>query len=252
MSRYKKLIILGASFVLFGTILLLRTGELKQSELSEDQPKTNSQTSEPEDKGEKETDHLVTRVIDGDTIVIEGGEVVRYIGIDTPEVAQGRECYSTEASNKNKELVEGKMVRLEKDVSEKDRYQRLLRYVYIGDTFVNEYLVREGYATAITYPPDVKYQELFRLAERQARESNKGLWKECGLSPSPSPIATLDNGSGLNKDTGGINCSTNSYNCSDFKTQAEAQAVFETCGGSSNDIHRLDRDGDSRVCETLP
>ena len=119
----------------------------------------------------------VSKAIDGDTIVLEGGEVVRYIGIDTPEGA--KECFAKESTQKNKELVEGKMVRLEKDVSERDRYQRLLLYVYQDETFVNDYLVREGFASAVSYLPDVKYQEQFSEAEREARENNRGLWKEC-------------------------------------------------------------------------
>ena len=133
---------------------------------------------------------LVTKVIDGDTIAIEGGEVVRYIGIDTPET--DRECFSEEATNKNEELVGGKLVKLEKDISERDRYNRLLRYVYVrdpseastrggqaGQVFVNEELVRLGYANVVSYPPDVNYQELFRDAEREARNNNRGLWKDC-------------------------------------------------------------------------
>lgn len=130
---------------------------------------------------EKET-VLVTKVIDGDTIEIEGGKRVRYIGIDTPETEDPRrkvQCFGQEAYQKNKELVEGKEVRLEKDVSEKDKYGRLLRYVYIGDVFVNDYLVREGYARASSFPPDVKYQEQFRQAEKEAREQNRGLWSSC-------------------------------------------------------------------------
>ncbi|MBI3335237.1 MAG: thermonuclease family protein [Candidatus Portnoybacteria bacterium] len=79
----------------------------------------------------------VARVIDGDTIELENGQRVRYIGIDTPETSDPRkpiQCFGIEAAKKNQELVEGKMVRLEKDVSERDRYARLLRYVYAGDT----------------------------------------------------------------------------------------------------------------------
>lgn len=129
-----------------------------------------------------ENEYLVTRVIDGDTIEIEGGQRIRYIGIDTPETvdpSSPTQCYGIEASNKNTELVENKYVRLEKDVSETDRYGRLLRYVWVGDVFVNESLVREGYAYSSSYPPDIKYQELFRSAESEARENGRGLWGTC-------------------------------------------------------------------------
>jgi micrococcal nuclease len=126
----------------------------------------------------------VTRVIDGDTIEVEiEGESykVRYIGIDTPELhhpTKPVEYYAQEAYEKNRELVEGKTVYLEKDVSETDRYERLLRYVYVGDTFVNAYLVQQGYALVSTYPPDVKYQERFVELQREAREAGRGLWGE--------------------------------------------------------------------------
>ncbi len=201
----------------------------------------------------------VTKVIDGDTIVLENGQTVRYIGIDAPETKG--DCFAAESTNKNKELVLGKDVRLEKDVSETDRYKRLLRYVYVegpstdsGQTslFVNDYLVRSGYAKVMTYPPDVKYNDKFLESEKYARENNLGLWSKCNnttpirsdvVSPTPSSQGTQ---------MGNINCASNSYNCTNFKTQAEAQKVFESCGGTSNDIHKLDRDGDGRVCESLP
>ncbi len=124
----------------------------------------------------------VSRVVDGDTMEIETGEKVRYIGVNTPEsvkVGSPVECFGKEASAKNKELVEGKMVRLEKDVSDTDRYGRLLRFVYIEDgTFVNDTLVREGYARISTFPPDVAKAEQFKLAEREARDQKRGLWAD--------------------------------------------------------------------------
>lgn len=124
----------------------------------------------------------VIKVTDGDTITLATGQKVRYIGIDTPETkhpTKGVQCFGKEASDKNKELVEGKEITLEKDVSETDRYGRLLRYVYIDGVFINDYLVREGYAHASAYPPDVKFAEQFRQAEKEAREHNRGLWSSC-------------------------------------------------------------------------
>jgi micrococcal nuclease len=124
----------------------------------------------------------VVRVVDGDTIIvdIEGQEYrVRYIGIDTPETVHPTkpvEPFGKEASDMNKQLVEGKIVRLEKDISETDRYDRLLRYVYVDDMFVNAELVRRGYAQVTTYPPDVKYQDLFLEYQREAQTENRGLW----------------------------------------------------------------------------
>lgn len=130
---------------------------------------------------------LVVDVIDGDTIEIEGGDRVRYIGIDTPETVDPRRpvgCFGKEASLENKMLVEGKMIILVKDVSEVDKFGRLLRYIYVkgedGQTiFVNDYLIREGFAKASTFPPDVRYSEEFLQAEREARGASKGLWGKC-------------------------------------------------------------------------
>ncbi|MDP3998518.1 MAG: thermonuclease family protein [bacterium] len=123
----------------------------------------------------------VIRVIDGDTIVIQTGQKVRYIGINTPGTVAPRlpvQCFGHEASLKNRELVEGKVVSLEKDVSETDKYGRLLRYVYVDNIFVNDYLVREGFAHVSTFPPDVEYQKQFLEAEKEARANKKGLWAD--------------------------------------------------------------------------
>lgn len=127
-------------------------------------------------------DFSVVRVIDGDTIEIEGGERVRYIGIDSPEsigAENGPECFGAEAWAKNQELVGGKMVRLEKDTSERDKFGRLLRYVYVGDVFVNQELVRLGFARAVVYPPDIAHQTLIFDAEKEARDFGSGLWSAC-------------------------------------------------------------------------
>ncbi len=118
----------------------------------------------------------VTRVIDGDTITIEGGYRVRYIGIDTPEMHPEPVAYGMEAWQANRELVEGKIVHLERDVSGTDKYGRLLRYVYVGDVFVNAELVRQGLAEAKAYPPDTKYQDYLEERETEARQARRGIW----------------------------------------------------------------------------
>jgi len=132
----------------------------------------------------------VVRVIDGDTIEVEidGREYrLRYIGIDAPETVKDNtpvEWMGPEASAANGALVKGEVVYLEKDVSDTDRYGRLLRYVFLADgTFVNGELVRQGYAQAITYPPDVKYQKLLRALEREARDAGRGLWQPAPDDP---------------------------------------------------------------------
>jgi micrococcal nuclease len=137
----------------------------------------------------------VTRVVDGDTIeatitsVAAGpaaGEAqvgnnydIRLIGIDTPEsVKPGTpvECFAKEASAATKALLEGQEVLLVKDVEETDRYDRLLRYVYLGDEMANGRLVTNGYAFAYTYPPNVRHADLFVQLEREARDNDRGLW----------------------------------------------------------------------------
>lgn len=130
---------------------------------------------------------LVGKVVDGDTIELTDGQTVRFIGIDTPETVDPRRpvgCFGKEASNETKNLLLKKEVILQKDVSSTDKYGRLLRYVFLpledGQTlFVNDYLVRAGFARVYTYPPDVKYNEQFREAERDAREAKRGLWGRC-------------------------------------------------------------------------
>jgi len=135
---------------------------------------------------------LCVRVIDGDTIELSTGQHLRYIGIDTPEMT-GPECYAVEATAKNRELAEGRMVRLEKDVSETDRYDRLLRYVWVnmpqGEMMVNAQLLVEGYAQVVTYPPDVRYVDWFLQLQREAREAGRGLWSAC-VTPTPTATAT--------------------------------------------------------------
>ncbi|MBI2854414.1 MAG: thermonuclease family protein [Chloroflexi bacterium] len=115
----------------------------------------------------------VVRVIDGDTIVISGDLKVRYIGIDTPEKDKP---FFREATEANRELVQGKELRLVRDVSDKDRYDRLLRYVYADSIFVNLELVKEGWAEAKEYPPDTLHRNEFEAAEREAKAARRGIW----------------------------------------------------------------------------
>lgn len=140
------------------------------------------------------TPALVTRVIDGDTIEVAiGGRSfrVRYIGIDTPETVHPQrpvECFGKQAADRNRQLVEGKMVGLEKDVSDTDSFGRLLRYVWADGRMVNAVLVEEGFALASTFPPDVRYAELFAALQARAREEGRGLWAP-GACETPEPTA---------------------------------------------------------------
>lgn len=141
-------------------------------------------------KGVNSNTYKVVKVIDGDTfhIDVNGEEVsVRMIGIDTPETVDPRRpvgCFGKAASDETKRLLEGKNVTLTKDITDTDKYNRLLRYVFLpisgsDNLFINDYLVRQGFAKAYTYPPDVKYDSRFVAAEQEARENLRGLWNEC-------------------------------------------------------------------------
>jgi micrococcal nuclease len=129
----------------------------------------------------------VVRVVDGDTIrVVQGGreEAVRYIGVDTPETVKPGspvECFGKAASRANRELVEGERVRLVEDVEARDRYGRRLAYVYRASDglFVNAELVRRGFATALTVPPNVTHADQFARLAGRARRAGRGLWSAC-------------------------------------------------------------------------
>lgn len=131
-------------------------------------------------RGESAT---VRRVVDGDTVVLTNDERVRYIGIDTPEDTSQVEPFGPEATEFNERLVEGLDVGLEKDESERDRYGRLLRYVWVGDVMVNAELVREGYAEAREYLPDTRYTACFEALEAEARAEGRGMWAV--VTPTP-------------------------------------------------------------------
>lgn len=129
----------------------------------------------------------VVRVVDGDTILVSAAgrqERVRYIGVDTPETVKPRtpvQCFGKRASAFNHRLVDGRDVRLVFDAERRDRYGRLLAYVYrAGDgLFVNAELVRRGYATTLTIAPNVRFADRFRTLAAAARTAGRGLWSAC-------------------------------------------------------------------------
>lgn len=131
---------------------------------------------------------VITRVIDGDTVELADGRKIRYIGIDAPEMSK-HDCFASEAKLANERLVLNRAVRLERDITDTDRFGRLLRYVYVGDTFVNLQLVADGFAQVLTYPPDVRENEQLRTATAVARQANRGLWGGCSIAPSSPPPA---------------------------------------------------------------
>ena len=202
----------------------------------------------------------VTKIVDGDTfeLNINGGAYsLRMIGIDTPE--RGEPC-ANEATDYLRQLINGKSVQLEKDISETDQYTRLLRYVYESDRFVNGEMVHAGLAYAKDYPPDTKYSDKLHRLEAEARNAKRGcLWngtisaEPVDPNPAPSPQPPPDQGGSCSASASACTCSHNAYNCSDFSTQCEAQACYEKCRAEGRgDVHKLDRDNDGRACESLP
>lgn len=134
---------------------------------------------------QKESFYSVTKIIDGDTIEINmsgKAETLRLIGMDTPETVDPRkpvQCFGVEASNKAKELLSGKKVKIESDSSQdtRDKYERLLVYVYRDDgLFYNKYMIEQGYAHEYTYEVPYKYQVEFKAAQKSAQDNQRGLW----------------------------------------------------------------------------
>ena len=170
------------SGIKYATVLILIVSGLLLKNFDNNGTKSTALPDTVNNKTINMEKHKVTRVVDGDTFVIENKEKVRLIGVDTPETVKPNtavQYYGKEASDFSKKLLAGNYVYLEKDISNTDKYGRLLRYIYLEDgTFFNELIIKEGYAKVSTYPPDVKYVDVFIQAERFARENNKGLWKQ--------------------------------------------------------------------------
>jgi len=148
--------------------------------------------------------HPVVRVIDGDTIDIEDGIRIRLLGIDSPEKD---ECFYQESKSFLKDLIEGKQINIKKDLTGKDKYDRLLRYVILpsddreqDDILVNEILVREGYVLASSQAPDTHYRDLLSSAQEQAKKKGRGFWGECDYSDKIKDVEKLRETNALPED----------------------------------------------------
>jgi endonuclease YncB( thermonuclease family) len=140
--------------------------------------------------------HQVVRVIDGDTIDLENDVRVRLLGIDTPE---SNDCFGPQATSYVTLLLEDAHVHIEKDISGADTFDRILRYVYVpsddireDDLFVNQHLVREGYAVTMAEAPDNRYRDLFSSAQQHAKDNQKGMWATCDMSEHVSDLREID------------------------------------------------------------
>jgi micrococcal nuclease len=167
-----------------GAVLLLIAGlALLLFEQGEEPGRSGGDDDAAAGTGEVVT--TVTRVVDGDTVEVElEGETedVRYIGVDTPEsVAPGEpvECFGERAAEVNRRLVEGRRVRLVLGAERRDRYGRLLAYVFADEMLVNAELLRRGFARTLAIPPNTDRAERFDRLEQQAANAGRGLWSAC-------------------------------------------------------------------------
>lgn len=203
--------------------------------------------------------YTVSSVIDGDTIQVvinNKKETIRLIGIDTPETVDPRktvQCFGKEASAKTKSLLSDKSVRLESDPTqgERDKYQRLLKYVFLpiegGQLlFVNDYLVREGYAHEYTYNIPYKYQSEFKQAQKEAEENKKGLWADDACLTYPPQPSTQTSGTVSPTTTDVYTCNCNKT-CPQISSCEEAQYQLNVCGCKARDA-----DKDGIACDGAP
>lgn len=253
--------------------------------ISEPREEGNENISEDDDGGKEgkdaetspRTTAKVVKVVDGDTVTVEIDgvrETIRMIGINTPETVDPRkpvECFGQEASARAHELLDNQTVTLEADETqgERDRYDRLLRYIFLstGSDFGKQ-MISEGYAYEYTYSTAYTYQQDYKASQSEAEHAEQGLWapdacNDAGEDPgTPQEVTTEQAPAAAVSDpepepvqptTANCSCSANIYNCGDFSTHAQAQAVYACCISQVGyDVHRLDGDSDGQVCESLP
>lgn len=206
------------------------------------------------------TKATVVKVVDGDTLSVSiNGEkhTIRIIGIDTPETVDPRkpiQCFGVAASNRAKELLSSQTINLETDPTQgtTDKYGRLLRFVWLNGQDYGLETIRQGYAHEYTYDVPYKYQTEYKKAQKDAMTAKRGLWADnvCNEA-TPTPISNSSQPAEQSNLEGGTR--TDTKNCSDFTTHADAQNYFLANGGSAeHDIDGLDPDHDGNACESLP
>lgn len=246
-----------AGIVLFFAIVIISpknqiAGQLQKSESKPQEQVNVVATSSPAPTVQSDL-YAVSSVIDGDTIQViidNKKETIRLIGIDSPETVDPRkpvQCFGKEASAKAKLLLSGKSVRLEADPTqdERDKYQRLLRYVFLEDgTNFNKLMISEGYAHEYTYNLPYKYQSEFKQAQKEAEANKVGLWADNACPTGTPQPSTQTSGTGP-ATTDGFTCAGKTT-CGQMSSCAEAQFYLNTCG-----VSRLDGDKDGVPCESL-
>ncbi len=204
------------------------------------------------------TFYKVDRVVDGDTIRVimnEKSVSIRLIGVNTPETVHPNkpvECFGKQASDFVKRLLSGEEVWLGEDSRTKDKYGRLLRYVYLNDdTLVNEVIISQGYGYENGYGSRYKKESQFKEAQADAEIHKRGLWADGACDAKSAPLIVVEGSASLPAST--IQCKSNAYDCKSFKSQKRAQYVYDYCAKQNGtDIHKLDGNKDGIVCEGLP
>lgn len=254
---------LGTSLVVAGVFLSNSSKQVLVSKTQEKSisPSTPAQSSSNTTKTQTPQKHenlvRVAKVIDGDTIQVfmnSKTETIRLIGIDTPETVDPRkpvQCFGKQASDKAKEILSGESVSLENDPTQgdRDKYGRLLRFVFLEDeTDFGKFMIREGYAHEYTYAIPYKYQTEYKQAEKDARDSGRGLWSPFACSQS-SENSSLDINTSSSQQpvipNGKYSCDCSKL-CSQIKTCDEAYYQLNNCGCSKRDA-----DSDGVPCESL-
>jgi len=233
---------------------------------------TITEESEEEDTKTGKQEAKVVRVVDGDTIEVSFNgktETVRFIGINTPETVDPRkpvECYGERASAAAKEMLTSETVWLESDPSQSDRdkYNRLLRYVWTDDAVVDfgKVMISTGFAYEYTYDVPYKYQAVYKQSQKDAEQKKLGLWADnacpvATIKPTSAPTQSQSSGTSTSTSGGGAckySCTSPDRDCSDFSSHAEAQAFFNCCGFTvTSDPMKLDSVGvgDGVACESI-
>lgn len=180
-SKILAILFLSLLFIFFGFFLSTKIKKGNQKKIPDSLNIKLTSTIIPSPNLVKEK-AKVSFVYDGDTIELADKRKVRYIGINTPEINWGKnnpQCFATQSAKINQEMVAGQEIEMAKDVSETDKYKRLLRYIWIDGIFMNDFLLRQGFARLDLIPPDTIYYQQFKEAQKEAQENKRGLWGEC-------------------------------------------------------------------------
>ncbi|MBH8600219.1 thermonuclease family protein [Thermoactinomyces sp. CICC 23799] len=260
--------IAGVSFgaVILGIAMLSSFFGDSTTEATQPQKPTAQEAQQKTDQATSRIKAQVIEVVDGDTFKAKIGdkeETVRLILVDTPETKhpnKPKQPFGEEASNFTGELLtHGTTVELEYDAEQRDKYNRVLAYVYVNGESLQEKLLSEGLARVAVYPPNTKYQEKFESIQEEAKNKKVGIWSidgyvtSNGFDESVVQAAKKEEQNQETKPKVTPVYSGGDKDCSDFSSQAEAQRYFEAKGGSpSNNVDGLDRDHDGIACESLP